>query len=214
MAENAEVLVASEETKQDKIYYICGKKVILDVDIDTEIKFYGVETKFNDYIGMQKGVVSMLRKEGFFDNNVVINEETEMQIAITAKGIKETLGSGNRFQTLPRELKRLKVATVHSLPHIITKARLIKDNTENTHGNNPLYAYFYADIVIDGIDVGVKIDVRKTIETNKFWIHNVEIKKNSDTLSPATTQVLKERTSSSEKSKPRNEVDVNKKFSY
>ncbi len=186
------------------------QKVALDVDIDAEIKSYGVETKFNDYIGMQKGVVSVLREEGFFDNNVIINEETGMQIAITAKAIRETLGSGNRFQILPRELKRLKVATVRSLPDIIRKARLIKDNAGNTHGNNPLYAYFYVNISIEGVDAGVKIDVRKTLETNKFWIHNVEIKKNSDTLSPATTQVLKERTSSSKNSKTRENLDVKK----
>ena len=100
------------------------QKVALDVDIDAEIKSYGVETKFNDYIGMQKGVVSVLREEGFFDNNVITNEGTGIQIAITAKGIKETLGSGNRFQTLPRDLKRLKVATIRALPEIIKKGKL------------------------------------------------------------------------------------------
>lgn len=185
----------------DKIECSGGQKVILDVDIDSEIRSYGVETKFNDYIGMQKGVIAVLREEGFFDDNEVTNEETGMQIAITSKGIRETLGSGNRFQTLPRELKRLKVATVRSLPDIIRKGKLIEDNVENTHGNNPLYAYFYAEIVIEGIEAGVKIDARKTMETNKFWIHNVEIKKNPNTLSPATTQVLKERMSSSKNSK-------------
>ena len=202
MAENGEMFAAAEETLQDEVYRIHGQKVILNVDIDAEIMSYGVETKFNDYIGMQKGVITALREEGFFVDNVVTNEETGMQIQITAKSIRETLGSGSRFQILPRELKRLKVATVRSLPDIIRKAKLVKDNVKNTHGNNPLYAYFYTDILIDGVDVGVKIDIRKTLETNKFWIHNVEIKKNSGTLSPATTQVLKERTSSSKNSKP------------
>lgn len=201
MAEKTKVLAVSEETRQDRLCCAHGQKVVLDVDIDAEIKSYGVETKFNDYIGMQKRVVSVLKEEGFFDKNVVVNEETGMQIVITTKAIRETLGSGNRFQRLPRELKCLKVATVRWLPDIIRKAKLVKDNVANTHGNNPLYAYFYADITIGGIDVGVKIDIRKTIETNKFWIHNVEIKKNPGTLSPATTQVLKERMSSSKNSK-------------
>ena len=176
------------------------QKVILDVDIDAEIKSYGVETKFNDYIGMQKRVITVLREEGFFADNEVINEKTEMKIQITAKGIKETLGKNNRFQTLPRELKRLKIATIRSMPNIIKKANLVKDNVENIHGKNPKYAYFYADIVIDGIETGVKIDVRKSVEINKFWIHHIEIKKNPDTLSPALTQELKERMSSSKNS--------------
>ena len=110
-------------------------------------------------------------------------------------------------------MKRLKIATLRSMPDIIKKAKLIKDNVENIHGNNPRYAYFYSDIVINGIEAGVKIDVRKSVEVNKFWIHHMEIKKNPKTLSPALTQELKERMSSSENSKTRNVADVNKKQS-
>lgn len=99
------------------------------------------------------------------------------------------------------------------LSPMVQKANLVKDNVENIHGKNTKYAYFYADIVIDGIEAGVKIDVRKSVEINKFWIHHIEIKKNPDTLSPALTQELKERMSSSENSKPRNEADVNEKYS-
>ena len=54
MAENGEMFAAAEETLQDEVYRIHGQKVILNVDIDAEIMSYGVETKFNDYIGMQK----------------------------------------------------------------------------------------------------------------------------------------------------------------
>ena len=36
------------------------QKVALDVDIDAEIKSYGVERKFNDYVGIQKGVITVL----------------------------------------------------------------------------------------------------------------------------------------------------------
>ena len=38
---------------------------------------------------MQKGVIAVLRAEGYFDDNDVVNEETGMQIAITAKEIKK-----------------------------------------------------------------------------------------------------------------------------
>ena len=46
-----------------------------------------------------------VRKMVFFD------QESGMEIRITAKGIRETLGNGNRFQTLPKKLKIKKVAT-------------------------------------------------------------------------------------------------------
>lgn len=170
-------------------------KYHINVDLEQEVNSYDVETKFNDYIGMQKKVLSVLRNEGFLENNVVTNEESGMQIAITAKGIKETLGSGKRFQSLPRDLKRLKLATLRALPEIIKNATLL-DNVPNSHGNKPRYAYFYSDAVINDIDVGIKIDVRKSVLTNKFWIHNVQIEKNLEILSPATVQVLNEHQSS------------------
>lgn len=190
-----------------------GKRLSINVDIDAEIKSYGVETKFNDYIGMQKGVVSALRAEGFFDKNVVTNEETGMQIAITAKGIKETLGSGNRFQTLPRDLKRLKVATIRALPEIIEKGRLIEDNVGNIHGNEPLFAYFVTPIKIQGEEVDVKVSVKKSTEANKFWIHNVIIEKSSEQLNPDLNQDIHELGNFSKNSKTQNNPDVNKKYS-
>ena len=52
-----------------------------------------------------------------------------MIIRITAKGIKETLGIGNRFQTLPRELKELKIATIRFLPEIIKTGHVTEDNS-------------------------------------------------------------------------------------
>ena len=50
------------------------------------------------------------------------------------------------------------------------------------------------------------------MDRSMFWIHNVHLKKNSETLSPATTQVLKERQSSSIGSIPRNEEKVTDKY--
>lgn len=221
-----------ENTEKDDVVFSSqrGVSYSIDVDIDAEIKSYGVETKFNDYIGMQKGVVSTLREEGFFDNNVVTNEETGMQIAITTKGIKETLGSGNRFQTLPRELKRLKVATIRALPEIIEKGRLKEDNVGNIHGNEPLFAYFITPIRIQGEEVDVKVSVKKSTEANKFWIHNVIIEKSSEQLNPDLNQDIHElgnflkeidsgdvaskgtqrNNQSLDKSKPQNNSDVKK----
>lgn len=164
----------------------------LDVDLEQELKSFGVSERLNDYVGVQKAVIGALREEGFFDGNMVTNEETGMEIAITPKGIKETLGNGKRFQSLPRKLKELKVATVRSIPDMVRTAKLIEDNVENSHGNKPQYAYFESIVQVNGEVFQVTIDVRKSENRQKFWMHNLTIEKSSGLLAPALTQELNE----------------------
>ena len=156
----------------------------LNVDIDEEISYFGVENKLNDYIGVQKAVLGKLDNENFYTD--VVNEATGIKISIGRKGIKETLSSGKRFQKLPRDLKELKIATIHNLPEIIKECVLIDDNVANIHGKASLFAYFKAEIEINDIPCVVKIDVKKTPAKNHFWIHHIEIeKKNSALLTSA-----------------------------
>ena len=150
---------------------------MIHIDMAAELRRYNIDSKFNDYIGMQKAVINNLKEDGFFDDNVVINCETKMAILITPKGIKETLGSGKRFQSLPRVLKELKIATIHTLPDIIREGKLMEDEVENIHGDNAKYAYFATKIKVDDTEMLVKVSVRKNLQTNKFWIHNVIIQK-------------------------------------
>jgi hypothetical protein len=70
----------------------------LDINIEEEVKSFNVEDKLNDYIAVQKQVIPILEKENFY--GCVKNDATGMEIDIGKKGIKETLGSGNRFHTL------------------------------------------------------------------------------------------------------------------
>ena len=91
----------------------------IEIDVEKEINTYNIASKFNDYVGVQKEVINTLKGEGFFINNVVDNSQTGMIVRINPRGIKETLGSGKRFQNLPRTLKMLKVATIRKLPEII-----------------------------------------------------------------------------------------------
>lgn len=147
------------------------------IDKTAELDRYNIISKYNDYIGMQKAVIKVLREEGFFDNNMVVNLDTQMCVEITAKGIKETLGSGKRFQSLPRALKELKIATIHALPDIIKEGKLIEDEVENIHGDNARYAYFLTEVQVDKEMMFVKVSVRKNMQSNKFWIHNVIIQK-------------------------------------
>lgn len=189
-------------------------KFSINVNLDEEIKKYNIENKLNDYIAVQKAVVNHLKETGFFDkNSTVVNEETGMQIRINPRGIKETLANGKRFQSLPRELKKLKIATIEQLPEIIKRGKLIEDNIENTHGENSLYAYFETPVEINGGNYKVRVNIRKTIETNKFWIHNVILEKDSELLNPTRKQGIHEIQNPSENIISQTEKKETKKYS-
>lgn len=189
-------------------------KFSINVNLDEEIKKYNIENKLNDYIAVQKAVVNHLKETGFFDkNSTVVNEETGMQIRINHRGIKETLANGKRFQSLPRELKKLKIATIEQLPEIIKRGKLIEDNIENTHGENSLYAYFETPVEINGGNYKVRVNIRKTIETNKFWIHNVILEKDSELLNPTRKQGIHEIQNPSENIISQTEKKETKKYS-
>lgn len=141
----------------------------VNIDLASEIASYNLEGKWNDYIGVQKRVIETLRIENFFDNNTITNNNSGMVIRITAKGIKETLGTGKRFQALPKKLKELKIATLRSLPAIIKKGTVLHDNVENYYSEKgDLFAYIESDIVIDNSIYGVRISVKKKIGSNVF----------------------------------------------
>ena len=163
----------------------------IETNIVDEIKSFGVETKLNDYIGVQKLVISKLEEEGYFGE--VMNKETGMVMDITKKGIKETLGSGKRFQNLPRVLKELKLATIRKLPIIIQKAHLTTNDAKNTHENAAVYAYLEIRMNLNNVPIKISIDVKKTSAKNKFWIHYIDItKENSQLLSPCRNKVINE----------------------
>lgn len=186
----------------------------IDVDLDSELQKYHIENKLNDYIAVQKAVVNRLKETGFFEkNSVVVNEETGMEIRINPRGIKETLANGKRFQTLPRELKKLKIATIEQLPEIIKKGTLIEDSVENTHGESALYAYFTTPVAINGENLTVKVNIRKSVETNKFWIHNVILEKDAELLNPTKKQGIHEIQNPSKSSITQNTEKSIKKYS-
>lgn len=82
-----------------------------NICMEEEMAFYNLDKKWNDYVGVQKEVLKALRSVNYFENGEVTNKATGMDIKINAKGIKETLGSGNRFQALPKRMKQYKIAT-------------------------------------------------------------------------------------------------------
>ena len=167
---------------------------MIKINMDEELRLYNLENKWNDYIGVQKEVLRVLRNTDFFADAEIINRRTGMCIKINAKGIKETLGTGKRFQALPKKLKQFKIATLRHLKQIVGQAELIEDNVENIHEENGyVYAYFGCEVIIDGEMVGVRISVKKKVGANWFWIHNVDDnKKSSKLLDPSNKTELKE----------------------
>lgn len=166
-----------------------------DIKLCEELASYDVDKKWNDYIGLQKSIIDTLRSEGFFENNVVENMESGMLVRITTKGIKETLGAGKRFQSLPKVLKELKIATLRYLPEIIKQGSILEDNVENIHKTEDyLFAYIMSNVVIDNEEYRVRISIKKKVASNLFWIHHIDyMKKDFVLLDPSRGKELKER---------------------
>ncbi len=166
-----------------------------DIKLCEELASYDVDKKWNDYIGLQKSIIDTLRSEEFFENNVGENMESGMLVRITTKGIKETLGAGKRFQSLPKVLKELKIATLRYLPEIIKQGSILEDNVENKHKTEEyLFAYIMSNVVIDNEEYKVRISIKKKVASNLFWIHHIDyMKKDFVLLDPSRRKELKER---------------------
>lgn len=159
---------------------------MVKINKEYELSRFNLIQKWNDFIAVQKEVISSLKQEGYFDNTNVVNKKTGMIIRVTTKGIKETLGAGKRFQSLPKKLKENKIATIRSLKWIIEDAELIADDVENIHDENGyMFAYFGSRILIDEEIYYVRISVKKKIASNIFWIHNIDERKSSELLDPS-----------------------------
>lgn len=76
---------------------------MIKINKEYELSRFNLSQKWNDFIAVQKEVISSLRQEGYFDNTNVINKKTGMIIRVTTKGIKESLGAGKRFQSLQKK---------------------------------------------------------------------------------------------------------------
>lgn len=112
-----------------------------------------------------------------------------MIVRITTKGVKETLGAGKRFQSLPKKLKENKLVTLGYLKQIIENANLIIDDVENLHDKNGyMFAYFGCNVLIDKEEYYVRISVKKKISSNIFWMHNIDERKSSELLDPSKGQ--------------------------
>lgn len=163
---------------------------MISINSKDELSLYDIGGNWNDYIAVQKEAINVLKAEKVFEHGDIINDKTNMSIRLTARGIKETLGNGTRFQYLPKEVKIQKISTLRHLPLLIKDANLVEDEVENYHRNGTnRFAYFTNKIVIDDVVCNVRIVVRKKVESNHFYIHYVDTEKSSELLSPSLETV-------------------------
>ena len=158
---------------------------------DSTIKSFGIE-KLGDYIHVQKQVLNTLVAENFFTDNenrrrVDINKASGMVIETNKSGIDETFNLKN-FARIGKNKKVTKLATIRRLPEIIENGTIVDDNVPNQYGdnNNKKFAYIEHTFDVDGQDVTIRIDIKKSPQKNKFWVHRVWEKENVSNF-PAST---------------------------
>lgn len=150
-------------------------------NVETKIRNKFGITSFNDYVGVQKKVTETLQNDGFFGLGSVQNENNGIVVDITKDGIRETFGSGKRFQTLPKTIKLLKFETLPKLRELIRTATMSNDDVSNIHNSNSKVKYAYLkntfESDIDGTPktYNITIVVRKSPQKNKFWMHEIHV---------------------------------------
>ena len=187
----------SEEVITNEQKNNTGKGVDIKYSIsDDVIKKFEIEN-INDYVHVQKQVLSTLNAENFFDDEggkskTVINKDSGMVIVINKKGIKETFNNKNYFN-YSRNLKLAKLASIRKIPELIENGKLILDDEKNYHRNNSSikYAYIVCETKINGKNANIKITVRKSPQNNKFWVHHIYIEKGTERTSAGTSKSSK-----------------------
>ena len=137
-------------------------------------------TKLGDYIHVQKRVMETLENEDFFTDKEnrcikVVNDASGVVVEINKKGIKETFDEKN-YANVGRIKKIAKLMTIRNLVEIIRFGELQEEGVRNTYkgtAKNKSFAYIRHTVNIDGKAITVQIDVKKSPEKNKFWVHKI-----------------------------------------
>lgn len=169
----------------DRTDVVFAKSSINYSSDETIFDSFGIKKK-GDYIHVQQQVYNTLLAEGFFsDKNgksrTIENKSSGMLVEIKKSGINETFNADN-YARHSKVLKTAKLATIRHLPEIIEKGKIIADDVENNHNKNSSvkYAYLESVVSINDNEITVKVAIRKSVEKNKFWVHSVDIKNNTE----------------------------------
>ena len=160
------------------------------------VNSFGI-TKLSDTLHVQKKVIETLKREGFWENEeehstTIVNNDSKMDIVINESGIEETF-SYKHFTRLPKDLKIKKLITVRKLPQIIQNGTMVSDDIKNYHDtkSSVKYAYIECAVEIDGELSVITVAIRKSPQKNKFWVHQVDIKKDAGSTPAGTSESSK-----------------------
>ena len=166
-----------------------GKFADVDINSNEELEKYGIPNTartLNDFVYIQKKVISTLDNDNFFNQsnkNIVVNADTDIVVAITKDGIRETLSSGKRYFSLPRKIKTAKIAVIDNLPDMIRYAEVVNENEKNYHSKEgSSFLVLSHPAIVDGEDYNVEIKIKKTPVENKFYIHNMTLQNKNETV--------------------------------
>lgn len=166
-----------------------GKFADVDINSNEKLEKFGIintARMLGDYVYVQKKVLSTLDNKNFFNQNnknIVVNADTDIVVAITKNGIRETLSTEKRYAKLPRKIKVAKIAVIDSLPNMIRYAEVVNDNEKNYHSKEgSSFLVLNHPAIVDGENYNVEIKIKKTLVENKFYIHNMNLQNKNETV--------------------------------
>ena len=167
-----------------------GKFADVDINSNEKLEKFGISNTANalsDFVYIQKRVISTLDNDNFFNQNnknIVVNADTDIVVAITKDGIRETLSTEKRYVKLPRKIKTAKIAVIDSLPDMIRYAEVVNENEKNYHSKEgSSFLVLSHPAIVDSENYNVEIKIRKTPAENKFYIHNMNLQNKNETVS-------------------------------
>ena len=166
-----------------------GKFADVDINSNEKLEKYGIPNTartLNDFVNIQKRVISTLDNDNFFNQNnknIVVNADTDIVVAITKDGIRETLSTEKRYFSLPRKIKTAKIAVIDNLPDMIRYAEVVNENEKNYHSKKgSSFLGLSHPAIVDGENYNVEIKIKKTPVENKFYIHNMNLQNKNETV--------------------------------
>ena len=166
-----------------------GKFADVDINSNEKLEKYGIPNTartLNDFVNIQKRVISTLDNDNFFNQNnknIVVNADTDIVVAITKDGIRETLSTEKRYFSLPRKIKTAKIAAIDNLPDMIRYAEVVNENEKNYHSKKgSSFLVLSHPAIVDGENYNVEIKIKKTPVENKFYIHNMNLQNKNETV--------------------------------
>ena len=188
-----------------------GKFADVDINSNEKLEKYGIPNTartLNDFVYIQKKVLTALNNENFFNQNnknIVVNADTDIVVAITKDGIRETLSSGKRYFSLPRKIKTAKIAVIDNLPDMIRYAEVVNENEKNYYSKEgSSFLFLSHPAIVDGENYNVEIKIRKTPVENKFYIHNMTLQNKNETVALNTKDKISRGLNSNELSRTDN----------